>query len=205
MPQPSGNWRFASGFWRWIRPFPASVRKSGTGAAQRCSRASLARRSSVFRRSTSPRTLSLFRPGRTRRASCWPTIRLAGRTTMPPRPIFRGGRAMVGQPETVRAPSGSIRQWITCSAAARRKSDRLSGMAAVIESQPRKNAGLHIPPSFAVERGAPHAYPSVVATQLPHLKIHRARAFMPSSSSSLTSEGTPRMLEVIGATVAVDK
>ena len=28
---------------------------------------------------------------------------------------------------------------------------------------------------------------------------------MPSSLSSLTSEGTPRMLEVIGATVAVDK
>jgi hypothetical protein len=28
---------------------------------------------------------------------------------------------------------------------------------------------------------------------------------MPSSSSNLTSEGTPRMLDVTGATVAVDK
>jgi hypothetical protein len=31
------------------------------------------------------------------------------------------------------------------------------------------------------------------------------RPFMPSSSSSTTSDGTPRTVDVIGATVTVDK
>ena len=62
----------------------------------------------------------------------------------------------------------------------------------------------HILPSFVVGRGA--LPPNVVGTLLPDCEDSRPQGpFIPSSSSNLTSEGTPRILESIGATVAVDK
>ena len=63
----------------------------------------------------------------------------------------------------------------------------------------------HILPSFVVGRDA--LPPNVVGTLLlPDCEDSRPQGpFIPSSSSNLTSEGTSRILESIGATVAVDK
>ena len=109
----------------------------GLGPAERYRRSaallegSLARWSNVFRRSASPRTLSLFGPGRTRRASRWPAIRLAGRMTMPPSPIFRW-RKSCGRPArncAARRP-GSMRPRIACLPPCR-GSDRLQRDAVI--------------------------------------------------------------------------
>ena len=52
----------------------------------------------------------------------------------------------------------------------------LQGKAVSPRRSPRKNVVLHIFPSFAAERGAPPAYPSVVATRLPHCEDSRHMA-----------------------------
>ena len=51
-----------------------------------------------------------------------------------------------------------------------------------------------------------HTFPQALSRRRNGIvQVHRARAFMPSSSFSTTSDGTPRMVEVTGATVTVDK
>ena len=150
MRQPSGIWRSASGFLNWIQPFAGSVRRSDTGAVRRCSKRPLAGRSNVFRRSAKPRTLSLFGPGRTRRASRPPANRLAGRLTVPPSPTFRW-RRNCGRPAKSYAGRRpvSMRPRIACWPPSR-EIDRFNGMPSSPQcgsggssaSRPRRALGI---------------------------------------------------------------
>ena len=61
-------------------------------------------------------------------------------------------------------------------------------------------------PASAHRPTGPRASPSVAARRLTTLCRFAAHGvFIPSASSSTTSEGTPRIVEVIGAAVTVDK
>jgi len=73
-------------------------------------------------------------------------------------------------------------------------------------SQPKENRKATQISPIRVAPSLPTRFPRRCCDTVTALcKLTAQGAFMPSSSSSWTSDGTPRMVDVIGATVTVDR